>query len=83
MESTCKYATINEMTSIITDATITATAPSKLVITSEEQFRVLSNALASDIKSNHQHDRFDELARFVHESLKIQDSEKALIIITK
>ena len=70
------------MTSILTDATITATTPSKLVITSEEQFRDLSSALASDIKSTHQKDRFDELARFVHESLKVQDSDKALILIT-
>jgi type IV pilus assembly protein PilB len=54
-----------------------------VVITSEEQFRDLSSALASDIKSTRQQDRFDELARYVHESLKVQDSDKALILITK
>jgi PHD/YefM family antitoxin component YafN of YafNO toxin-antitoxin module len=71
------------MSNTLTDTTITPTPTPVVVITSEEQFRDLSSALASNIKSTHQQDRFDELARYVHESLKIQDSDKALILITR
>jgi type IV pilus assembly protein PilB len=71
------------MSSTLTDTAIAPPLTPVVVITSEEQFRDLSSALASEIKSTHQQDRFDELARFVHESLKVQDSDKALILITK
>ena len=52
-------------------------------ITSEEQFRELSGALATELKSTHAHERFDELAHHVQESLRVQDSDRALILITK
>ncbi len=58
-------------------------APVIPLIESEEDFREAKSALVQGSKSFHQEEKFAELALHVHASLKVQDSDKALILITK
>ncbi len=54
------------------------------VITNEEEFRKVKDALVSKETSATFHsERFVELAKFVAESLERQDSDRALIVITR
>ncbi len=53
------------------------------LIQSEEQFRAEVEEIHQVKKRNFSSDMFDELARHVHDSLKAQDSDRALTLITK
>lgn len=53
------------------------------VIQSEEQFREATSAYIVGQKTFRQEERFSELAKFVHEALREQDSDKALTLLTK
>jgi type II secretory ATPase GspE/PulE/Tfp pilus assembly ATPase PilB-like protein len=52
-------------------------------IQSEEQFREAKAALIRGTKSFHQAEKFAELGKYVQESLRVQDSDRALILLTK
>ncbi|MDD2745301.1 MAG: GspE/PulE family protein [Candidatus Gracilibacteria bacterium] len=52
-------------------------------IQSEEAFREAKSALIGDKKSFQQDEKFAELAKYIHEALKAQDSDRALTLLTK
>ncbi len=54
-------------------------------IENEQQFKKVITALGdkSGSSSHFQSDKFDQLAKYVHEALEKQDSDLALTLITK
>lgn len=52
-------------------------------IQTEEAFHEAASTMISEKKSYHQDEKFAELAKYIHEALKSQDSDAALTILTK
>ena len=71
---------MSDPSTTIEPSILTQTPP---LIQSEEQFRAEVEEIHHIQKRNFSSDMFDELARHVHDSLKAQDSDRALTLITK
>jgi type II secretory ATPase GspE/PulE/Tfp pilus assembly ATPase PilB-like protein len=52
-------------------------------IKSEEQFLEIKDTMVGEKKAFRKEEKFAELEKYVHESLLAQDSERALVLITK